>query len=217
MKHVTHNILKVKSNRQNKFLLCDTCYALREAKGFTLVEVLVALFIFATVSVMAVGLYTSAVNLDRQGTVQRSLQQNAGFLMDFLAKEIRNGSLDYAGYASEGINLSVQPLSKLKILYRGTVDFEEEIYLQDGQIFIKRERAGQPDTFDTSTLTDANVRVEALGFYIRPASACTENSCGGQQRVTAAVKMRANSADTGAPQDAVVDLQSTFSVRLYDL
>ncbi len=198
-------------------MLRDTCYVIRESNGFTLIEVLVALFIFSTVAIMAVSLYASAVNLERQGAVHRVVQQNGNFVTEFLGKEIRNGAIDYSGYASEGINLSLQPIDRLKLFYRGNQDLREEIYLQDDKVFIKRERINEPGVFDVAALTNDTVLVDSLYFYVRPTSACTEAACGGQQRVTMALRIRSNIEEMGTAQPLSIDLQSTFSVRLYDL
>src|SRR3989338_170246 len=63
MKHVTRNILQERSNgnRQNKFLLCDTCYVIHEQRGSTLIltvlvmaTMLTSMYIMANISVRGI-------------------------------------------------------------------------------------------------------------------------------------------------------------------
>jgi len=66
--------------------------------GFTLIEAVVATGVFAFVVSAVIGVYLAVVQIDSKTRAERSVQQNARFIMDFLGKEIRNGAIDYAAY-----------------------------------------------------------------------------------------------------------------------
>ena len=188
--------------------------------GFTLIEVLVSLSIFSVLAIISMNLYSSAVNLDRQGNAHRAVQQNGTFLFEFLAKEIRNGALDYQSYTGQGVDLTVMPISNLKLLYRGTADRHEEIYLDQtsGQVLIKRERAGQAGVYDTSAITNPDVKVNALSFFVSPSNECTESSVScTQQRVTVVLTIESNTPEVGAAKGITADFQTTFSARVYSI
>lgn len=185
--------------------------------GFTLVEVIASMAAFVVVFSIASTLFTSSVDLQRQGTSFRVVQQNAGFFMEFLGREIRNGAIDFATYEGQSIDLNIMPVENLKLLYRGSQDQREEVYLQDGKIYVKRERTAQPGVYDTSELTDDSVVVDKLDFYISPAEACTLSSteCS-QPRVTVALELHYDILEVRGVNGLTANFQNTFSTRLYD-
>jgi prepilin-type N-terminal cleavage/methylation domain-containing protein len=81
--------------------------------GYTLIELMVALSIFVTVIVIVLGLFSMAIKGQRKVISQQNVQENASFLMEFMAKEIRmskiNGSngtfTTLALTRSDGINV----------------------------------------------------------------------------------------------------------------
>src|SRR3989344_5248443 len=65
-------------------------------KGFTLIEAVVATSVFSFIIVSILGVYLSTTQLDRKSRSQRAVAQNARFIMEYMAKEIRNGNIDYS-------------------------------------------------------------------------------------------------------------------------
>src|SRR6185369_10847974 len=66
-------------------------------RGFTLIEAVVATGLFAFVVSSVIGVYLSAIKIDRKTRAERAVIQNARYITEFLAKEVRNGSIDYSG------------------------------------------------------------------------------------------------------------------------
>lgn len=60
-----------------------------ENKGFTLVEVLIATFIFATVTAISVGIFASSANTQIVTETQRTVVQDERFFLDQLSRDIR--------------------------------------------------------------------------------------------------------------------------------
>lgn len=189
----------------------------RKRDGFTLVEVMASLAAFAISFTVASTLFTSSTGLERRGTAFRVVEQNAAFIMEFLGREVRNGAIDFEGYEDEVIDLNIMPISELKLLYRGSLTQREEVYLENGIVYVKRERPAEPGVYDTSAITDRNVIADTLNFYISPAAKCNESlpACA-QPRVTVALKLRFNSEEFIGAEEFTFYFQNTFSTRIYD-
>ena len=76
--------------------------------GFTLIEAVVATSVFAFLVTSILGVYMATVQLDSETRAQRAVAQNARFIMEFLAKEIRNGTIDYASYSGNQAGTDTQ-------------------------------------------------------------------------------------------------------------
>lgn len=63
-------------------------------KGFTLIELLVATTIFIVVIFVVLGLFVTALKAQRKVLAQQNIQDNARYLMGFIAKEIRMSEID---------------------------------------------------------------------------------------------------------------------------
>src|SRR4051812_46096945 len=68
-----------------------------QLSGFTLIEAVVATSVFAFLVSSIVGVYISAIQIDRKTRAQRAVVQNARYITEFMAKEVRNGKIDYSG------------------------------------------------------------------------------------------------------------------------
>src|SRR5690348_2135634 len=73
---------------------------LRKHKGFTLIEAVVATAVFAFIASSIIGVYIATLQLNRKSRAERNVANNANYIMSFLAKEIRNGTITYASYPS---------------------------------------------------------------------------------------------------------------------
>lgn len=74
--------------------------------GFTLVEAIVATGVFATMVAAIIGIYLSAVKINRKTDMSRTLSESARFISEFLSKEIKNGDIDF----NSGITPCTPPL-----------------------------------------------------------------------------------------------------------
>jgi len=196
MKHETHN------TKQKKKLLHDSCFMIHE-QGFTLVEAVVATAVFAFVIVSVLGVYMSTIQLDRKSRAQRAVSQNARFILEFLAKEVRNGTINYASYAG------------------GVVSGTSTLYLQNQSNIIEQLSLNGTNLVLTkngssTNLNSGSVKVTNLKFYIQPVGnpytvAKTYNE---QPHVTVILGLTSNYG-AGALNTAALQLQDTFSTRSY--
>ena len=180
----------------------------RRQAGFSFMEVLVSLGIFMILVTLTAGVYASSISLDRQGAAHRAIQQNTTFLLEFFGKEIRNGEIDYAAYGG----IAPARTSELRLLTRARSEIEV-IRLDTDTSRVVIEKDGS-----VHDITNEDVKVNRLDFYISPAAKCTEASpiCT-QQIVTMVMSIESEVIESGVAQGVTSDFQTTFSIRLYDI
>lgn len=65
-------------------------------RGFTLVELIVATAIFSVVITMVIGAFSMAIKAQKKVIALQNIQENAKFILEFLAKEVRMGTISTA-------------------------------------------------------------------------------------------------------------------------
>lgn len=174
-------------------------------KGFTLFEAIVSTAVFAFVVSSILGVYVATLQLDQKTRSQRAVTQNARFLMEYLAKEIRNGTIDYAAYPGGSVS------GQNEIYIRNQLNESERIYL-DGQNLILSKLSG------TTSLNSASALVTKMAFYVSPNSNpfTTQRPPPQNQQPTVTVVLELTSNYGQRTVDvARINLQSTFTVRAY--
>lgn len=180
-----------------------TNHVLRDQKGFTLIEAIIATSVFAFVVSSILGVYVSTIQLDRKTRAQRAVAQNARFIMEFLAKEVRNGTINYASFTG------------------GIVSGTADLYLENQANIIEHLSLSGTDLVLNKNGTNTNmnssgVKVTNLKYYIQPVGdpytfAKTYNE---QPRVTVVMELTSNYG-TRLNDIAKFDLEDTFVIRAY--
>jgi Tfp pilus assembly protein PilW len=131
-------------------------YDVTRTSGFTLIEAVVAASVFAFVVVSLLGVYMSNLRLDSRSRAQRAISDNARFIMEFLAKEVRNGRIDYTAAACGGVVTSTSDLCLVN------QDGESEHIYGAGTDLAINKGSG------TSNLNSTNVKITKLAFLVAP-------------------------------------------------
>lgn len=154
------------------------------ASGFTLMEVVVSVTIFAGTVTMMLTLFNTTLKIYRKIEAQRQISQSVRTTMEFLVKEIRNGQVDYN--VVDGITITTpvvgcdgssggstkRPAALGSDSYTQTedriqlinVDGEREcIYLLGTNLLLRKDTQTQP-----SQLNPANVSISMFKLYVRP-------------------------------------------------
>jgi prepilin-type N-terminal cleavage/methylation domain-containing protein len=174
----------------------------RNQKGFTLIEAVVATAVFSFVIASAFGVYLATIQLDTKSRSERSVQQNARFIMDYISKEIRNGSIDYsAAYGATSSTLKLTNQLDQTITFTRIGNSNDLTFAKSG--------------FGSTTLNSSDVKVTALNFSVYPLidPFVLANDVHIQPHVT--VTMTLESTNTKTVDSAVMNVQSTFAVREY--
>jgi len=132
--------------------------------GFTVIEALVSATIFAVASVSITGVYIAVQRLNQASRSLVAVQQNGRYLMEDIAKIVRNGQVDYARYdALESNHMVPQPSAQ----YLYLIDRDET------QVRIAYNAGNQTVTLQKGTGTVTNYvgsEVKVLDFraYVWP-------------------------------------------------
>lgn len=89
----TENVNRTTCNegatRISRYTIHDSCYA---SRGFTLVEMIVALFIFSVVMVVSTGALVSIIEANRKAQSVKSVMNNVSFAVDSMMRNLRVGT-----------------------------------------------------------------------------------------------------------------------------
>ena len=170
-------------------------------KGFTLIEAVVATAVFAFVIASIFGVYNSTLQLDRKSKSQRAVAQNSRFIMEYLGKEIRNGTIYYAGYPGG--------IADETLILANQANEIESFYLTGTDLQLEKNS-------ETTNLNSAGVQVTNLEFYIEPDGEpyVLGSSFNEQPHVTVIMELTSDYG-VGSSTSETINLQSTFATRNY--
>ena len=142
---------------------------LRTRAGFSLIEILIVVALFALASIILSQVFLSFNRLHRKISDQVVLSQDMRFAMELLVREVRNKSVNYqAAYATGG---SVASSSEMHLL--GTNDATDVAVTNDQTIcgdapgtncLVLSKDSGT----SWSPITSKHVNVLLFGAYVRP-------------------------------------------------
>jgi len=158
-------------------------------KGFTLIELIIALAIFSLVIVSMVSITVSMIKSQRKIFAIQNIQEPARYILESMSKEIRMSEINWV--SGDNLTLNI------------TNDKNENV----GYRFIAADRLQrQVDGGGWQYLSPANLELTG-GFYISKSSF--------PDRAIVTVTMQIKSTETKAEKQAEVYLQSTISQRSY--
>jgi type II secretory pathway pseudopilin PulG len=179
------------------------------SSGFTLIEAVVATAVFAFVVSSMVGVYLSAIQLDRKTRAQRAVTQSARFITEFLTKEVRNGTINYASYGG------LIPANNNDLYILNQAGELEHIYASADTCTVTSTcdlLIAKNST--VSNLNSSNVKVSNIKFYIQPrGNPYTDIVYNEQPRVTMVLELTSNGLTF--TDSAKIDLETTFTTRAY--
>lgn len=163
-------------------------------KGFTLIEMMIAIGIFAVVVTITSGTFILSLKGQRKSVTAQNVADNARYAMEIMAKEIRMGSdfIEGAGY--------IQFTSNMPNRAGKTVRFSFDS--DASQILFDDDTA---DTVLEEPITSANSGVTMLKFHV------TGTETGNQPRITIVLHIASN--NTSPDVASFMILQTTISPR----
>jgi len=128
-------------------------------KGFTLIEILVAVAIFSIVVAVAIGIFTTAMKSQRKILAQQELLDQTSYVMEYMSRALRMAKKDLTGdclAATLNYNLTYSAIIGIRgIKFKNYNNDCQEFYLDDnGQL---REVKNGVDLALTSP--DFNVKI----------------------------------------------------------
>ena len=158
----------------------------QSARGFTLVELIVSVGLFALVMLIVTGAYFSLIALDRRARATNQVVSNLSFAMDTMMRGIRtgtnfrciDGSPDTDGNSTNGNCHSFS--------YTDTILSKTVTYISNPtNNTIGRCEGPLPCTnTNASPLTDSTITIQTLTFYVRGAGTNAAPNWSQQPHVT---------------------------------
>lgn len=201
---------------------------LKQKKGFTLVELLVAMTIFVAFIGILIGSYTSIVRAQREANEYRIMYSEARQVFETLVFNLRDGMVDYAAYT--GSVVSGQPLSELTLISKDASRRTKINYNNGtGKVSIEQGRL-QPDTrpcinaaylFDAPVVLNSDeLKVTDFKVYVAPVidPYALENfdKHGNQFHPMVTIYAEFTREYPGGKEPFVINLQTTVSSRIYN-
>ena len=178
------NTFLIGNNNRMKFKLINN-------EGFTLFETLVVIFVFALIMLLMGGVFAFSINVQRKATNLQQAEENAGFTLETMAKEIRVSQI-----VGPDNNCPASPAATLTINHpiNGNI-----VYSLSGNA-IHRNVGG------TDTIISSNtVQFTRLQFCVSGTTVDDRK----QPRVTILASLKSVKAN----QQAAIDIQTTLSQR----
>lgn len=179
---------------------------LSKQKGFTLIEAVVATAVFAFIITAILGVYIAISQLDTKTRAQRAVAQNARYITEFIAKEVRNGKIDYASYPSQSAH-TIE--SDLYIINQAG---EQERFRLNGQNIQLIKAAG------TSNLNSSSVKVNKFRVLVapntNPFTTTRPPTVNEQPRATIILELEYTYGNRAIDKE-LINVQSTFVTREY--
>jgi len=97
-------------------------------KGFTLAELLISSTIFGILIMSAFSIYTNFYNSYRNLRAANLIYEEARFTMERIAKEIRNGTIDYEEYYNQATNFGGSEVSVNDIYGQNYCQYSRQFY-----------------------------------------------------------------------------------------
>ncbi|HUQ29921.1 MAG TPA: type II secretion system protein [Candidatus Paceibacterota bacterium] len=122
-------------------------------RGFTLVELIVSMGVFALIITLATGAYFVVLGVNREARATSTAIDNLAFALESMTRSIRTGT----HYASSGSDFS----------FRDATDTHTITYSlgtnANGKGFIEK----QIDSGSSDPITDSSIDIKNLGFYLQ--------------------------------------------------
>ncbi len=193
----------------------------QRTKGFTLVEMMVAITVFATASVIISDLFLSFNRSQRRAQASQAVQSDARVLLANIVDKIRSGEINYSVYTPNVSN----PETELHLVGNDGTEFVIRRSDSDFVNTVCPSAIATPcleisddggSTF--SPMTSERLRVVGVQFYISPIESPTVQSGPGvftynvQPRVTVVLGFQGTS--TQAAEQGTAFVQTTVSSRV---
>jgi len=163
-------------------------------RGFSLIELLVAATVFTFVAAGVSGLFVSALNLQRRATSIQHIEENALFVLESIAREVRVSIVESGDTGCAPPGLDTRELV-IKHPVNGTVRYQYETLGGLGRI-----------TRNGESMTSEDVNVTAFAFCVSGSGADNR-----QTRVTMPITLE--STDVRQEMKVTTSLQTSVVSR----
>lgn len=177
-------------------------------RGYTLLEMIVAVGLFSVIMLLATGAYFNLIRMDRQARAINDVVTNLSFAVDSLGREIRTGTNYVCNSQGGGDTPNCTDDAGSSFSYVDSAGRDVEYYLDNGQIMTRIDTG----TVVTSPLTDPRINIETFAFYVRGVNEGSVDDI--QPQVLIAIE---GSITTEPNNTITFSIQTTATQRLLEL
>lgn len=194
----------------------------RDNKGFTLVELLVAMSIFVVFLGVLMSSYTSIIRAQHEANNYRVMYSEARHVFETITQELRNGMVGYDFYNSSpppsgGDSIEIIDKSGLQ---KTIISFVEPVPDEGiGRINYKTFALSNASVVEENYLNSDAVSVDDLSFYVYPSkdpynnANVDDNALQFQPMITVSATFSRNRTNK---EPYFLTLQTTISSRIYN-
>lgn len=183
---------------------------MQKQRGFTLIETLIAVAIFALIFVVVADIAIIFLKNPQKIMQTKKTESEMDYCMEFIAQKLRTNTIDYARYVSTSTDITLSSRNPSNILYLiNDQGVQSYIYYRTTDSYLYYHDGSTSVTINSSEVIFSNI-----DFYISPTTdPFTEGTTtvNDQPRVTILMQGHYN---TGSYES--VDLQSTIVSRIYE-
>lgn len=199
--------------KENKAIR-HTPYSIRHTRGFTLVEMIVAIALFSIVMIVSVGALLALVNASRKAQALQSVMNNLNIALDGMARTVRmgnnyDGSTGCTGNAG-GPNDCTEGTTMLKFQPFGAAAEPEWVY-NFNDVTHRIERSTSGTISGAAPITAPEVTIDDMRFYV----VGTERGDTVQPKVVIVIK--GSAGVPGSSSRTTFHLQAAAVQRVLDL
>ncbi|MEK7126931.1 MAG: type II secretion system protein [Patescibacteria group bacterium] len=136
-------------------------------KGFTLVELLIAMTIFVSFVGILIGSYTSIIKGQREADEYRIMYSESRKIFETVIQELRDGMVDYKKYDANTVGGVIGGLETLHIISKDASMQSSIVYGKSGVVSIKKGKFGEVG-MELNLNSPDLVKVTDFKFYISP-------------------------------------------------
>ncbi|MFC1789425.1 type II secretion system protein J [Patescibacteria group bacterium] len=144
----------------------------KNKKGFTLVEILVAITMFALISTAAIGIFTTTIKSQKRILAHQKLLDQTSFVLEYVSRSFRMAKKDDVGgincLLGSKINYEITSTGQGGIKIRNYKDECQEFYIENNQL--KENKGGK-----VFPLTSENLFIEKMEIFPIDGSGWTQN------------------------------------------
>lgn len=202
----------------------------KDQKGFTFLEMIIAIFVFSLLATAVAGIYVAFSNLQRRSQAYQQILNDSHFAIELMAREFRTGTIyDYTPEDSCASLLSVDNPSECILIIREdgqliafTVLADRALYLITPNCepgYVNCTWSPETDTYTVLLGEDLNsiqiAESEGLRFRIYPDSDPFEESSGINRQPMVTLRLETEYVGNQEIEDVGQALQTTVSARIY--
>ncbi len=181
-------------------------------KGFTLIEIVVSIFIFFSMFTVILGFLGYAIKGQKKALASQEVSNQISYVMEYIGRSIRMARKDLAGTCiTAGKNYENPGGASSEIRFLNYNGLCQEFYLEDGQLKRRKSSDGTAGNLGAPVnLTSSALKVNSAQFNILG----DEIGDNAQPRVT--VSLNIDKRETKPEYNVKIEIQTTISQRNLD-